>query len=369
MENTMRRKIGYDARMIEHSGIGIRIQHILKYWPITESEAEFFVFGDEEVLKKHNLPPHAKVIPYNAGIYSIRELFGHSLMKQMDILDIPHFNVPIFFIRKCIVTIHDLIPFHFKNVHSSFIKRIYLQIILRLVSYFSLRVIAVSNYTKIDLHNQFHRPLHQIEVMYNGIDPTIFREQHAELVAKFKSKWNLPNEFLLAIGIGKKHKNFDFLIENLMKLWCENKLTTPLVIGGLGKEIPMEIQTCKDQFPDKVFLLSHLPYEDLPLVYQSAKLFIFPSLFEGFGFPVLEAQAVGTPVLSSNATVLPEILNESAVLFDATDAVDFRVQLLSLLDNQAKSRELSKLGWQNSQRFLWKDQIAHLKDFYQKILL
>lgn len=368
MENTMRRKIGYDARMIEHSGIGVRIQHILKLWPLSESEAELFVFGDPILLKKHRLPSHAQIIEYHAGIYSLKELVGHPKMKEMDFLDIPHFNVPIFKLSKSIVTIHDLIPFHFKQAHRSLFKRLYLHTILRLIAWFAYKVICVSNFTKNDFTQYFYHRSDEISVIYNGIDPDVFSPKGQENLADFRSKHFLPKEFLLTIGIGKKHKNFGFLIKNLSYLWKQKSLKLPLVIGGLGKEIPREIQDFKDQFPEQIILLKHLPYEALPQVYRSAKLFLFPSLFEGFGFPVLEAQASGTPVLSSDATVLPEILKESAALFDARDDSDFQKKLIQLLADRNAMSHYEKAGLANAKSFHWQDQLQNLRNFYLKIL-
>lgn len=364
----MRRKIGYDARMIEHSGIGVRIQHILKYWPLEKEEAELFVFGDEMLLKKHSLPSHAKIIPYTAGIYSIREWFGHSQMRKMDFLDIPHFNVPFLFIKKCIVTIHDLIPYHFKSAHSSFLKRIYLQLTLRIISLFAHRIIAVSNYTRDDFLNHFHSDAESITVIYNGIDPEVFSSDVLKNMRSFRHAQNLPQNFLLTIGIGKKHKNFDFLFENLTELWRSGKLKIPLVIGGLGNEIPKELTDFKIHFPNQIYFLNHLPYHDLPKIYKMAKVFLFPSLFEGFGFPVLEAQAMGTPVISSDATVLPEILRDSAILFDGRNSADFQKKLLATLSDPSLLLRLAAVGQKNSKRFHWREQIRRLKVFYQSIL-
>ncbi|MDZ4725169.1 MAG: glycosyltransferase family 1 protein [Leptospira sp.] len=363
----MRRKIGFDARMIEHSGIGVRIQHILKLWPISKNTYELFVFGDEMILSKYELPKDSKIIHYTPKIYSIREWFGHPLMKDMDFLDIPHFNIPIRYLRKCIVTIHDLIPYHFKSAHSSLVKRVYLNIVLRLISWFALKVVTVSEYTRMDFHVQFGRKINTIDVIHNGIEPNNFSKSPSSKINAFKKKYHLPSEFLLFVGIGKPHKNFGFLAHNLTDLWLKGELEIPLVIAGMSKEIPAEINELIRRFPNQIQILKHIPYNELPLLYQAAKLFIFPSLFEGFGFPVLEAQAVGTPVLSSNATVLPEILGQSALLFDPLDNEDFQTKLLLLLRNPQERSRISKLGIQNTLRFDWNDQMSGIKLLYQKL--
>ncbi|WP_039926380.1 glycosyltransferase family 4 protein [Leptospira vanthielii] len=363
----MRLKIGYDARMIENSGIGIRIQHILKFWPIPNESADLFIFGDPVILKKYDLPKQASIIEYKDNIYSPKEFLGHPKMAEMDILDIPHFNIPFPYIRKCIVTIHDLIPYHFKVAHSSIIKRVYMQIVFRWIKWFALKIITVSEFTKQDLVQSFGYPENRISVVYNGIDRKIFLKKPLKKLNDFLKKKSLPKSYLFTVGIGKTHKNFPFLLETIEELWKEKKLNLPLVIGGISKEIPTELRFFKGKYPNLIFFLPHLPYDELPLAYQGAKLFIYPSLYEGFGFPVLESQSVSTVVLSSNASVLPEILETSAEYFDPHVKESLKSKILFLLSNDKLQNEYQKKGLTNANRFLWKSAIQSLADVYKQL--
>ncbi|TGL08053.1 glycosyltransferase family 1 protein [Leptospira bouyouniensis] len=364
----MQKKIGYDARMIENSGIGIRIQHILKFWSLNPKEAKLYVFGDPSRLKKYALPKHAEIIPYLTKIYSHQEFFGHPKMAEMDVLDIPHFNVPLRYLRKCNVTIHDLIPYHFKETHASLSKRIYLQIVLRSIKWFAKSIIAVSKYTKDDLIKSFGYRSEKISVVYNGIDLNNFAKRPQTKVNTFLKEYHLPNQFLFTVGIGKSHKNFPFLLSNLEELWKQGSLKLPLVIGGISKEIPNELLDFQKQNPKRIFFLEHLPYDLLPLAYQAANLFVYPSLFEGFGFPVLEAQTMGTVVLSSESSVLPEVLMDSAIFFNPKNNQSFQTKLLSLLSNQKLQKEIQKKGLLNANRFQWKDVLKPYYQMYHSIL-
>ncbi|MCW7491524.1 glycosyltransferase family 4 protein [Leptospira sp. 2 VSF19] len=364
----MRLKIGYDARMIENSGIGIRIQHILKFWPISRESADLFIFGDPKVLKKYNLPNHAEIIEYKSSIYSPKEFLGHRRMGEMDLLDIPHFNIPFPYICKCIVTIHDLIPYHFKAAHSSLIKRVYLQVVFRWIKWFARKIITVSEYTKQDLVRSFGYRNENISVVYNGIDLQNFSKQPLAKVTQFLKKHKLPKSYLFTVGIGKSHKNFPFLLTNLETLWEKKKLSLPLVVGGLKGEIPEEFLEIQKRYPDRIYFLSHLPYAELPLAYQGAKVFLYPSLMEGFGFPVLEAQSVGTPVFSSNASVLPEILGNAYESFDPKDSDSFQTKLLSLLKDSKRLNTLKSFGEKNAAKFQWKAAIQTLKHVYEPLL-
>ncbi|MBM9548178.1 glycosyltransferase family 4 protein [Leptospira sp. 201903074] len=351
--------------MIENSGIGIRIQHILKFWPIHSQTADLFIFGDPAVLKKYDLPKEARIIEYKTNIYSPKEFLGHPQMAKMDVLDIPHFNIPFPYIRKCIVTIHDLIPYHFKAAHSSIVKRVYIQIVFRWIQWFALKIITVSEFTKQDLVQSFGYSEKKISVVYNGIDRKIFFKKPPKKLNDFLKNQSLPKSYLFTVGIGKAHKNFPFLLEAIEELWKEKKTNLPLVIGGISKEIPTELILFKDKYPNLIFFLPHLPYEELPLAYQGAKLFIFPSLYEGFGFPVLEAQSVGTVVLSSNASVLPEILDSSAEYFDPHIKENLKSKILFLLSNDKLQKEYQKKGLTNANRFLWHHVIQALADVYK----
>ncbi|TGK82635.1 glycosyltransferase family 1 protein [Leptospira noumeaensis] len=353
--------------MIENSGIGIRIQHILKFWPIPSKIADLYIFGDPSVLKKYDLPKHAEIIEYKTNIYSLKEFLGHSRMAEMDLLDIPHFNIPFPYIRKCIVTIHDLIPYHFKAAHSSLVKRVYMQIVFRWIKWFARKIITVSQYTKDDLIKSFGYKDGSISVVYNGIDLSNFTKHSLAQVNSFVKEQKLPKEYLFTVGIGKAHKNFPFLLKNLERMWKEGSLTLPLVVGGISKEIPIEFLKFQKQNSNRIYFLNHVLYDRLPLAYQGAKVFVYPSLFEGFGFPVLEAQAVGTTVLSSNASVLPEVLHDSASFFDPNDGADFQTKLLMILRNPKQQTSYQKKGLENAKRFLWRDVLKPYLKVYQSL--
>lgn len=364
----MQKKIGYDARMIENSGIGIRIQHILKFWPLKEKDAKLYLFGDPNLLKKYEIPRDAEIIEYKTKIYSPKEFLGHPRMAEMDVLDIPHFNVPLRYLRKCIVTIHDLIPYHFKETHSSLVKRLYLQIVFRSIQWFAKHIITVSQYTKDDLIKSFGYKADRISVVYNGIDLSNFSKRSQTQVSSFIKEQKLPKDYLFTVGIGKAHKNFPFLLNNLEQMWKQGSLKLPLVVGGISKEIPTEFLEFQKKNPNRIYFLSHLPYDRLPLAYQAAKVFVYPSRLEGFGFPVLEAQAVGTTVLSSHASVLPEVLRDSATFFDPNQGIDFQTKLLSLLKDGKKQIESQKKGLTNAKRFLWQNVLKPYLEVFQSVL-
>jgi glycosyltransferase involved in cell wall biosynthesis len=359
--------IGFDARMIEHSGIGTRIQNLLKFWVPSFENEKIFLFGNPEQIRNHSIPKNSEIIPYSVPIYHPRELLGHPHFKKMDLLEIPHFNAPTPFLKKSIITIHDIIPYRMRDIHGSFKKRAYLYYQFAMLKNFSHTVVTVSDFTKTDLLSAFDWKRDNIYKIYNGVDETIFNMNKKPV----KLTIDLPKEYILTVGIGKDHKNFPFLWKNIKFLIQNKKLNIPLVVMGAGNFWPTDFPNLTEEDMKSIILLPKLPLEEIPQIYQNAKFMIYPSLYEGFGFPAVEAGAMGCPVLSSNRTVLPEILGESAVYFDPHSDEDLRDKIQDLLKNPEQLKFMSLKGIENAKRFSWgdacqKQQSLRIKFFQEK---
>lgn len=358
-------KIGYDARMLEHTGIGTRILNVLLHLHKHKKDHEIILFGNKELIKKYSLDNYYPIIEYNVPIYKIKEFFGHPKMAEMDLLDIPHFNVPLRFLTKSIVTIHDLIPYKMKEYFPSLLKQGYIKTIFPLIKHFSKKVISVSGYTKQDLVKEFHFKLENIQVIYNGINTEIFFKRNELECSKFKKEYNLPEKYILAVGLGKPHKNLNFVIKNLSPLWLSKELDLPLVIAGAGGKMPEYLLDAAKPVMDFLIPFPRLDYFDLPLLYQNAQMLIFPSLYEGFGFPPLEAAAVDCPVLSSNATVLPEVIGDSGFYFNPLSGEDFVRNFKNLIADESLRKSKIKAGRENCKRFSWETSSKDIIRIYE----
>lgn len=362
------KKIGIDTRMIEHSGIGVRILNLVQSLANEKREdLDIYLFGNKEILNKYKLDQSFPIIEYNVKVYSIREFWGHSKMKEMDILDIPHFNIPIRYLKKCIVTIHDIIPYKMKEFFPSKAKQIYMHLIFYLIKRFSKKVISVSECTKSDLVEVFHFPKDKIQTIYNGLNQELFKPHSKKECNDFRSKYNLENEYLLTVGIGKGHKNLGFVIKTLTPLWLEGNLDLPLILAGAGGKIPEHLIEIIRPVEKFIIPFQKISYEELPLLYQNAKMLIFPSLYEGFGFPLLEAQGVGCPVLSSNASVMPEVLRNSAYFFNPRDEKKFQEEFRLFMLNPSLLKTKVPLGYENAKRFTWKKAAEETMQVYKEL--
>jgi glycosyltransferase involved in cell wall biosynthesis len=354
--------------MIEHSGIGVRILNLLQSLAKEKrDDLEIYLFGNKAILSKYELDKPFSIIEYNVKVYSLREFWGHSKMKEMDILDIPHFNIPIRYLKKCIVTIHDIIPYKMKEFFPSKAKQIYMHLIFYLIKKFSKKVISVSECTKSDLVEVFHFPNDKIQTIYNGLNQELFKSHSKKECNEFRSKYNLESEYLLTVGIGKGHKNLGFVIKTLTPLWLEGNLDLPLILAGAGGKIPEHLIEIIRPVEKFIIPFQKISYEELPLLYQNAKMLIFPSLYEGFGFPLLEAQGVGCPVLSSNASVMPEVLRNSAYFFNPRDEKKFQEEFRLFMLNPSLLKTKVPLGYENAKRFTWKKAAEETIQVYKEL--
>lgn len=399
--------IGLDARMIAHSGIGMRIRGLLKYLgPAAEKEnIRIYLFGNVETIRNEGITCHEfsgfdretlkptelrtkadsswkkktlshnknsefsyPVIDYHSPIYSLSEFKGHPLMGRMDLLDIPHFNAPLPYLKKTIVTIHDIIPFRMQEFHSSFVKRLYMQIVFRLLKLFSKKVVSVSEYTAEDLESVFGFSKKETKVIHNGIDDSVFYPATSAEKKNFLKKYGIKEGYLLSVGIGKGHKNLNLVAKVLKPLWKSGILKTKWVLGGASGKIPDYLQADVENFENQILPMPRLSLDELRCLYSCAGVLIFPSRYEGFGFPPLEAQACGCPVISSDATVMPEILRDT-VLYFSPDKPD---QLENLLKDFLKGRNYGKTwitkGKKNSARFSWKTAAQETLEVYKNLL-
>ncbi|TGK61969.1 glycosyltransferase family 1 protein [Leptospira wolffii] len=366
-------KIGFDARMIAHSGIGSRIKGILGELagPASKKGIRITLLGNEKVLKGNlssKILKEYEYLPYDAGIYSIRELIGIPEMKSFDLLDIPHFNVPLRYLDRSIVTIHDIIPFRMRQFHSSFLKQTYLGFILARIRKKARSVITVSDFTAKDLNEVFSFPFEKMNTIYNGIDSQVFRPRTSSEVKKLEKKYSIPSGYMLSVGIGKEHKNLGFVLESFAKLWSEGKLNKTWVIAGASGKLPDYLKEKARGWEDKIKVLPHLTIDELAVLYSGAGMLVYPSLYEGFGFPPVEAEACACPVLSSDTSVLPEILGDSAFYFNPYDHASFEKELMGLHSSPKRMGSKKNLGLKNAKRFNWKKSADRIVEEYLRVL-
>jgi len=339
--------------MIANSGIGTQVQNVLRRLN-SIPDVRVKALGDPEVIKRFVPDCKLPVQLWRAPIYSLREQFSYPRLQANEILLCPHYNAPLSRLNRSVVVLHDLIHLlsqEFESPHY----RLYASFMLAQAAEKARRIITVSEYTRRDFVSRFPQAEARTFVNHNGLDHELFRPPSQNKIAAFRKRYSLPREFLLTVGIGKKHKNVDFVIRSLIPFWQNGSLRAPLVMAGTGGKLPDYIaRRVKDERSfGNIIVLPRLSMEEMPVLYAASTMLIMPSLLEGFGFPVIEAMASGTPVLSSNAASLPEVGGQAAVYFDPHNPLEFTDALLELLDNAKKRERLSREGLKQAKKFSW----------------
>lgn len=334
------------------SGIGTYIKNIVPY---LVDICDIILLGNTQEIQKYKWSNKVKIIECNSKIYSIKEQF--ELFKKVPRCDIfwsPHYNIPLLPIRakKRMVTIHDVFHLAFYKT-LSLKQKIYTKLVLHQAVNRSDIILTVSDFSVKEIKKYAHTNK-KIDVIHNAINFNKFKvindKSKLELI---KEKYNLPNEFLLFVGNVKPHKNLNNL------LFAIKDLDFNLVIVGkkdgfITGDNKIADLIKNNHLEDKVYFTGYVEDDDIPAIYNLAKLFVFPSLYEGFGIPPLEAQACGCPVVCSNVASLPEVGGVDSVVYcDPYSVEDIASKITMVLDNENIQNELRAKGFANIQRFSW----------------
>jgi glycosyltransferase involved in cell wall biosynthesis len=284
-------------------------------------------------------------------------------------LDLYHalaFVAPFALNLPSVVTIYDLSFIHYPERLPA-ARRLYLRAFTGLTCRRARRVIAISQSTARDLVETLHVPADKIDVAAPGCDPAVFRPLPAEQIAAFRRTKNLPDRFWLFIGTLEPRKNLLVLLEAYAAL---PQPRPPLIIGG-GKGWnyePIFAAVERHNLGQSVQFVGFIPSEDLPIWYNCAEVFIYPSVFEGFGLPVLEAMACGTPVIISDASSLPEVAGEAGLCVPPQDVGRWTEALRQARDDDAWRSAARQRGLLEAARYTWHNTALQTVESYRKAL-
>ncbi|MBN1976448.1 MAG: glycosyltransferase family 4 protein [Anaerolineae bacterium] len=266
-----------------------------------------------------------------------------------------------------VLTVHDLIFRHLPEHHKP-LNRWYLNLALPLYCRRANHIIAVSEHSKRDLVAAYGVAEEEVTVVYEAADPR-FRLQPTQAVMDVRARYGLPERYLLFVGTIEPRKNLSRLLAAFEAVRAEG-LTDGLVVVGKRGWLYGGFFTRLEESPakDAVILPGYVPDEDLPAFYAGAQALILPSVYEGFGLPVLEAMACGTPVAASNASCIPEIGGEAALYFDPLDLEAMVEAMRRLLRDAGLQGEMRACGLAQSARFSWERAAAETQAVYEAVL-
>ena len=373
--------IGIDIRVLgsgTKSGVEEYTENLLAHMLPLDKKIKFKLFHSSlrNDLKKYDWMdlPNVEVFSFrfpNKLLFSSSRLFNSPRVDKLiggaDVFFSPHFLLASLS-PDCrrVTTFHDLSYIRFREFFS-WLRNFWHKFQIRPSGWHNLsdKIIAVSQSTKKDLIERYNFSSDKTKVIYSGISKSIFRPQENELEL-FRKENKLPNDFMLFVGKLEPRKNISGLIRsfNLLKGSCEFKNLNLVIVGSPGwlyKNIYHEAE--KSPYKNNIIFKNYIKDEDRKFYYSLASLFAYPSFFEGFGFPPLEAMACGTPVVTSFSSSLPEVVGDGGILVDPYNVVDISETIKSILMDSSLKERLTKNGLKRVDNFSWEKSARETLDF------
>ncbi len=366
-------RIGIDIRCLmqpNYSGVAEYTSNLLKNLFNLDKNNQYLLFYNARQNVEYNLPkfnyPNVKFKGFkypnklfNLSLKVLRYPKIDNLLEHTDIFFIPNLNF-IALSKKCqkIITIHDLSyeisPHFFSHKRQWWHKIINPRQLIANCD----KIIAVSQNTKNDLINLYKIPDTKIKVINSGIDQQLYKkiEKDDYHFAEITKRYQLPKQFIFFLGTLEPRKNVESLIEafNQLKKRPEFKNLELVLAGEKGWHYQNIFKLIeKSPYKKQIKYLGYIPKAEKPYLYNLAELFIFPSYYEGFGLPALEAQACGTPIIASLNSSFPEILADSAFLVASDNLTELSQAISQVLSQPELKQNLIHKGFENAKRFSW----------------
>jgi glycosyltransferase involved in cell wall biosynthesis len=373
-------KVAIDIRRMTEFGIGTYIRNVVRALARLDRDSEYFLIGSPAKMAEFGaLPSNFNVVALAGGDDTLRgNLEFRAIMRrlQCDLVHIPHlFWIPRGLGCPYILTVHDLLEHMYGSRHASSLRRSVHFYLTRRVLRKAARVIAVSQFTKNEIEKLLAIPDKRIEVVYNAIDERFLyghaTEADRELIAQ---RYLVNYPFILYAGAIRPHKNVVRIIEAFSSLKSElqkEQLFPDLKLIIIGDDLSSHprlrrtvVRSCVQ---NDVRFLGFVPIEVLRIFYDVAKVFVFPSLYEGFGLPPLEAMAHGTPVVTSNTSSLPEVAGNAALLVNPENVFEIRRGLQRALLDSVLRAQMKQRGYEQAQKFSWTSSVSRILEIYREV--
>ncbi len=356
-------RIAIDARKWRDYGIGTYVRNIVRALALIDHENTYFLFcHHEDVPTLKDLSENFVPVVNESLGYSIREHW--SLPAQVrrlgvDLFHEPHYVLPLLLGTKSVVTIHDCIHLRFPEYLPNRAAIHYARFMKTSALRRAKVVFTVSEASKRDILHFFPwTDPSRIRVVSNAIDADLMEAPDQEELDRVKERYQIAQRFILYAGNIKPHKNLPRLIEAFARLRATpgHEDVHLMIIGDeIGKTPELRRRVESFQLRPFVRFFGFVPERTLAALYRLATVFAFPSRYEGFGLPPLEAMACGTPVVTSNVSSLPEVVGNAAVLVDPDDGEAIAAGISRILDDPAFANDLKEKGRIQAKKFNWED--------------
>ena len=368
-------KIIIDARMygLEHAGIGRYLVNLINQIEKISKDNELVILLRKKYFDdlRFNDKRFKKILADYPHYSFLEQIFlPLQLIKlKPDLVHFPHFNVPLFYFGKYVVTIHDLIKHESRGMGTTtrtplvyWLKQIFYLLMVRMAVKRSVMIITPSKFWQEELVKRYRLPQNKIVVTYEGVDENLLKTNIKPI--NILTKYKIKTPFVVYTGSLYPHKNVERLVMAVKKINQDLKLVIVCARNIFYERFLEKVKKLKaEKF---VNLVGFVPDEDLADIYRQAEAFVFPSFWEGFGLPGLEAMALGLPVISSNSSCLPEIYGEAALYFNPSDVNDMAEKISMVVHDKARREALVKNGFEQVKKYSWEKMVKETLKIYQE---
>ncbi|GAK56335.1 mannosyltransferase B [Candidatus Vecturithrix granuli] len=370
--------VGIDARLL-HSTTGIgRYTRSLVF---EYTQREYFQNDRLVLFSDAPVPPEQQIISDNVEV--VISCCQHRILwtnwylpplLQRHKIDVYHgvcnFELPIRKVCRYVVTIHDLVPLFFPELVPQK-HLLFFRLFMKRVAHTADLIITDSEHSKKDIIQFLKVPEKKIRVIYLGYQQQYHRIQEQQRISEVLARYRIRQPYLLFVGVIEPKKNLERLVEAyslLQKNAAISKEMQLVIAGGEGwfsERLYRKVKDCK--LEQQIVFPGYIPDECLPTLYSGAELFVFPSIYEGFGLPVLEAMSYRVPVVTSNVSSLPEIAGEAGVLIDPHQPDAIARGILKVLSDRQLQEQMREKGYRQAQRFSWERTAQETYQVYREI--
>ena len=374
MRHGHRMKIAIDARKLHDFGIGTYIRNLVHELTQLDPSSEYVLFtrpGDlAEVAATGG---NVRGIAESAPPYSLAEQLRLPLAARRvraDLFHAPHYVLPPFVPGPTVVTIHDCIHLRFPQYLPSRAAWIYAHTMIRLAARKATRILTVSDASKGDILYYTGVRDDKVVVVHNGLDARFATPPDADALDRVRQRFDLGHPYVLYVGNIKPHKNLERLIEAfaLARAGGPDDLRLVLIGDEISKYPALRQSVHRHRVDKYVRYFGFQPAATLVAFYRLARAFVFPSLYEGFGLPPLEAMANLTPVVTSNLSSLPEVVGNAALLVDPYDPQSIADGIRRAISDEPLRQMLIERGRLRAQAFSWREAAARTLAVYREAI-
>lgn len=362
-------RVAIDARMIKPGsmhGIARYVYELIRGLAMRDTGLEYFILVNRDSpLKSESWPSHIHLEQVNSAWISFREQVEiPQILKRrsVDLFHAPSFVAPLMVPCKMIMTIHDLnhlvLPQFYTPLHQLYYRVFVKSCIAR-----STYILTVSQFSKKEIIRTLGLDTEKVFVTYNGVSQAYKPVTDQNELAYVREIYELPEEFILCVSNNKPHKN----VHQLVRAYCQAKIETPLV---LATPVDRALLRLADSFGKKhlIYFSKFIAEDHLPAVYSLTRLFVYPSTYEGFGLPPLEALCCGAPVVVARSSSLPEVVGDNAIFANPYDHLDIAKALERGITNPITSHESSDTIAAHRSKFSWDRMTEQTLQLYKSCL-